>query len=82
MEQKQATLAELRPGHRANIVGLRGESAFKRRLAELGITPGCMVLTKKVAPFGDPIEIEIRGYQLVLRGKDAKNILVDNERRT
>jgi len=54
-----------------------GESSLRRRLLEMGITPGTVVTVKKAAPMGDPIEILLRGYVLSLRLEDAEKITVE-----
>ena len=69
-------LADLKPGTGGIVERLEGEDVFQKRLADLGLVPGTPVLFVRKAPFGDPIEIEIRGYLLALRGKDAKNVLL------
>lgn len=55
--------------------------ATKRRLIEMGITPGTRITVLKRAPLGDPIEILLRGYSLTLRGSDAEQILVSEVKR-
>jgi len=52
------------------------EKKIKRRLVEMGITPGTQIVISKRAPLGDPIEIKLRGYELTLRGDDACQIEV------
>lgn len=81
---KQATtLAELLPGQSAIVktVGA-GSKEVKRRLVDMGITPMTQITVKKVAPMGDPIEVNLRGYSLSLRKEDASKItlLTDEER--
>ena len=68
------TLDKLQPGQSAKIVNLYGTGAIKRRLIDMGIIPGTEVTMKRTAPLGDPIEINIRGYELSLRKNEAKNI--------
>ena len=53
-----------------------GEGQIKRRLFDMGLTPGAKVILRKKAPLGDPIEINLRGYELTLRKEEAKNVLV------
>jgi ferrous iron transport protein A len=53
-----------------------GERAFRRRIMELGLVPGTVARVLRVAPLGDPIEIESRGSNLSIRRKEANNILV------
>lgn len=68
------TLNELSAGKSGIIVSVGGTGALRRRLLEMGLTPKTHIYVQKVAPFGDPIEICLRGYQLTLRLDDAKNI--------
>ena len=71
------TLKELRPGEKAVITKISGEGAIKRRLMDMGVTRGAEVAVRKVAPLGDPIEVNIRGYELTLRKAEAENIFVE-----
>ena len=74
---KQLTLKDVKPGKVAIVVGMLGEGALRKRLIDMGITPGTKILVRKIAPLGDPIEIILRGYELSLRKEIAKNILVE-----
>lgn len=65
------TLKELRPGQVANVVRVHGEGPVRRRIMDMGITKGVEVRVRKVAPLGDPIELNLRGYELSLRRDDA-----------
>ena len=65
------TLGSLRPGHSAHVVRVHGEGALRRRILEMGLTPGTPIRVRKIAPLGDPIEILVRGYALSLRKADA-----------
>ena len=56
---------------------LNGEGALKRRLMDMGLTNGCEVFVRKVAPLGDPVEITVRGYELSVRRSDAECIEVE-----
>ena len=71
------TLKEIAVGGRASVVKLHGEGAIKRRLMDMGITRGTEIYIRKVAPLGDPIEINLRGYELTLRREDARMIEVE-----
>jgi len=71
---KQNTLAALPIGKTAHIDAVGGENALRCRLLDMGLIPGTAVTVRKVAPLGDPIEIEIRGYELTLRLEDAEMI--------
>lgn len=68
------TLRDLRPGQSGRVGEVGGSGPLRTRLLELGLTPGVRVLVKKVAPFGDPIEISLRGYVLSLRKSQAQEI--------
>lgn len=69
------TLGMLHPGEQGVIqsVGSR-RGPVKRRLVDMGLTPGTRIHVRKIAPFGDPIEVTIRGYELSLRKEDASEI--------
>lgn len=71
------TLDDLKPGEHAIIRAVRGEGALRLRLLDMGLIPRTKLIFRKVAPMGDPIEINIRGYELTLRVAEAKNIEVE-----
>lgn len=68
------TLREVPCGETVKVVKLHGEGAVKRRIMDMGITRGCEVYVRKVAPLGDPMEVTVRGYELSLRKADAEMI--------
>ncbi len=68
------TLDELKPGQSGTITSVDGENALRCRLLDMGLIPKTKITLVKVAPMGDPIEIQIRGYELTLRTDDAKKI--------
>lgn len=68
------TLKEAKVGSTVSVVRLHGEGAVKRRIMDMGITKGCEVYIRKVAPLGDPVEVTVRGYELSLRKADAEMI--------
>jgi ferrous iron transport protein A len=70
-------LTELEIGKSAVIKNVVGEGKLRRRLLEMGILPHTNIKIEKIAPFGDPIEIEIRGFNLSIRKEDANNIEVE-----
>jgi ferrous iron transport protein A len=70
------TINDLKPGSTAAVTKLHGEGALKRRIMDMGITKGVNIRVKKVAPFGDPIELYVRGYALSIRKEDAAKIEV------
>ena len=57
------TLKDAEVGSTVKVVKLRGEGALKKHLMDMGITKGCQIYVRKVAPLGDPIEITVRGYE-------------------
>ncbi|MBP3386835.1 MAG: ferrous iron transport protein A [Candidatus Methanomethylophilaceae archaeon] len=70
------TLRDVKCGETTKVVKLHGEGALKRHIMDMGITKGCEIYVRKVAPLGDPIEITVRGYELSLRKGDAEMIEV------
>ena len=68
------TLKQAKVGDTVTVVKLHGEGAVKRRIMDMGITQGVSVFVRKVAPLGDPIEVNVRGYELSLRKADAEMI--------
>ncbi len=68
------TLRDAEVGTTVTVVKLHGEGALKRHIMDMGITKGCQIHVRKVAPLGDPVEITVRGYELSLRKGDAENI--------
>lgn len=69
-------LREAKMGQTVAVKRLNGEGAVKRRIMDMGITKGTEVFVRKVAPLGDPIEVNVRGYELSIRKADAENIEV------
>lgn len=70
------TLKEVKCGTSVSVVKLHGEGAVKRRIMDMGITKGTEIFVRKVAPLGDPVEVNVRGYELSLRKADAEMIEV------
>ena len=70
-------LSEMKVGTSARIKAVKGEGVLRKRLLDLGLTPGTIVMVRRTAPMGDPIEIRVRGYELTLRKADAKLIEVE-----
>ena len=70
------TLREAKVGETLKVVKLHGEGAVKRRIMDMGLTKGVEVYIRKVAPLGDPVEINVRGYELSLRKADAAMVEV------
>ena len=76
------TLAEIKVGQDAVLRTISGQGELRHHLLDMGLTPGTEVTLRKVAPMGDPIEVELRGYELTLRLADAAKIEVDNVHET
>ena len=74
---RMRTLKEVKIGETVTVKKLHGEGAVKRRIMDMGITKGVEVYVRKVAPLGDPVEINVRGYELSLRKADAQMIEVE-----
>ncbi len=70
------TLKEIKCGETVKVSKIQGEGPVRRRIMDMGITKGCEVFVRKVAPLGDPIEVTVRGYELSLRRADAEMIVV------
>ncbi len=68
------TLRDSKPGDTVRVFRLHGEGAVRRRIMDMGITPGTEIFLRKLAPLGDPIEVTVRGYELSLRKRDAEMI--------
>ncbi len=71
------TLKEIPVGANATVKKLHGEGAVKRRIMDMGITKGVEIHVRKVAPLGDPVEVNVRGYELSIRKADAAMIEVE-----
>ena len=72
-----ATLKEAQCGQTVKVKKIEGAGAVRRRIMDMGITKGSEIYVRKVAPLGDPIEVNIRGYELTLRKYDAEMIVVE-----
>lgn len=64
-------LSDFSVGERGRICSVLGEGRIRRRLFDMGVTPGADIVMRKKAPLGDPIEITLRGYELTLRKSEA-----------
>lgn len=73
------SLDQLKVGESAKVLSIHGEGAVKRRLMDMGLTKNVRLTVRKLAPLGDPIEINLRGYELTLRKSEAAYILVEKE---
>lgn len=72
-----ATLKDVQCGQTVKVKKIEGTGAVRRRIMDMGITKGSEIYVRKVAPLGDPIEVNIRGYELTLRKYDAEMIVVE-----
>jgi ferrous iron transport protein A len=71
------TVAQLALGRRAKVTKIDGMDEVSIRLLEMGLTPGVDILVLGVAPLGDPIELELRGYRLSIRKTEAARIYIE-----
>lgn len=70
------TLKEAKVGTTVIVTKIVGDSAYKRRIMDMGLTKGSELFVRKVAPLGDPVELTVRGYELSLRKNDAECVEV------
>ncbi len=71
MENEMFTLKDAKVGQTVKVVRVHGEGAVRRRIMDMGITKNTVIYVRKVAPLGDPVELNLRGYELSLRKADA-----------
>lgn len=71
------TLREVSIGSTVKVVKIHGEGAVRRRIMDMGLTKGVDVTVRKVAPLGDPIQLNVRGYELTIRKADAEMVEVE-----
>ena len=71
------TLREVPIGATSKVVKIHGEGAVRRRIMDMGLTKGVDVTVRKVAPLGDPIQLNVRGYELSIRKADAEMVEVE-----
>ncbi len=77
MTRKPSSLAALPVGGTAIVSRVRGERAVVRRLLEIGLVPGTKVTLRRVAPMGDPIELQVRNFALSIRRSEALGIEIE-----
>ncbi len=77
VEDMTKLLSEFTIGESGRIVKVAGEGRIRRRLFDMGVTPGAEVTMRKKAPLGDPIEVTLRGYELTLRKVEAACVEVE-----
>ncbi len=75
-EETLCALSSLKPGEKAEVVKIQHKGTFRKRILEMGVTTGAVLMVERMAPLGDPVDIKIRGYHLSLRKEETKNILV------
>ena len=73
----QKTLCEFSVGESGVVKAVGGEGKIKRRLFDMGITPGAEIFLRKKAPLGDPLEVTVRGYELTLRKTEAQFVTME-----
>ena len=77
--EKVTTLRDIPVGSSCTVKALTGTGAVKRRIMDMGLTKGAKVKVVKVAPLGDPIQVNVRGYELSIRKDEAEKVDVDPE---
>lgn len=75
--EQSRTLRGVKPGTTVSVRRLSGEGPLRRRIMDMGITRGVEITVRKVAPFGDPVEVTVRGYELSLRKAEAEHIEIE-----
>lgn len=73
----EETLKHLNPGESGKVVSIGDKGPMRRRIMDMGVTPGALIKVIKVAPLGDPIEVNVRGYELSLRKAEAAQIVIE-----
>lgn len=74
------TIDDLKIGEIGTIAQVGGEGPLRLRFLDMGLIPGTKVRLQKVAPMGDPIQIQVRGYELTIRREDARKITLREEK--
>lgn len=73
----QKSLKDFELGQTGKVMRVSAEGKIRRRLFDMGVTPGAQITLKKAAPMGDPIEVTVRGYELTLRKSEAETVLME-----
>jgi len=73
----QTNLGNLKVKEKGIVINIGGKGPVRRKLIDMGITPGTEITVCKLAPFGDPIQINIRGYELSMRKSEAEQVIID-----
>ena len=71
------TLRDAKVGETVKVVKLNGEGPVRKRIMDMGITKGVEIFIRKVAPLGDPVEVNVRGFELTLRKDEAERIVIE-----
>lgn len=78
--EKKLTLSDIQVGQTGRVIGyLSGEKIYRHKLLTMGLTPGTQFRVTRIAPLGDPIELDLRDYSLSLRRQEAQCLLVEKE---
>jgi len=72
-----ATLRDLKPGQKGKVLKIKAHGAVSKRIVEMGVTPGAVIEVEHIAPFGDPIDIKVKGYHLSLRKDEIEGIEIE-----
>lgn len=75
----EKTVNDMNIGEKGVVVRLGCSGALRRRIIDMGITPGAPIILRKAAPMGDPLELNVRGYELSIRRSEAKEITISTE---
>ncbi len=75
----QKKLNEFLPDEKGVVKKVAAQGKIKRRLCDMGITPGAEIVMRKTAPLGDPIEVNVRGYELTLRRTEAETVIMETK---
>lgn len=75
----KTSLIHLKPGHSGRVVAVGGTNGSSQRMMAMGLVPGTLIRVERVAPLGDPIEVRVRGYNLMLRKAEATEITVHTD---
>lgn len=78
MDRETLRLNQIRIGRTVRVVRVHGEGALRQRILDMGLTKNAEVKVLKMAPFGDPIEMTVRGFELSLRKAEAACVEVEN----
>ncbi len=73
----EKNLSQFVPGERGVVKRILGEGRVRRRLFDMGVTPGADIVLRKLAPLGDPVEVTLRGYELTLRKAEAECVVME-----